>query len=108
LASFTFPAHEVGAERALGRVLIMRAAAEPYARHRRLSSTSERLNMIKLEPGPRLAAPAVLAHKRALATVTLPHGATDRCGDMAAFRRTPLRSWPLGLREFLLFELANQ
>jgi hypothetical protein len=50
--SLALPAHELGAEGALGGVLIVRTAAEPDPGHGGQSAVSNCLNMIKLEPGP--------------------------------------------------------
>src|SRR5436309_13623793 len=63
--------HEPGPEYALGFVLVMSAAAQPDALHRRFAPAGDRIHMVKLEPRGRAAAVPVLAHEAALAPVAL-------------------------------------
>src|SRR4029077_2493752 len=73
----TFVAHELGAERALGFVLVVGAAAEPDVVHADSAAPRVGIDMIELQVCCRLAPVAVVAHERALATVALPDRALD-------------------------------
>src|SRR6266545_3495279 len=57
--------HELGPERALRSVLVVRPAAQPDPRHAGPAPARHRLDVIKLEPRARRAAAPVLAHERA-------------------------------------------
>ena len=63
-------AHELGPERALGLVLVMRPAAQAHAIHRGLAAARELERMIELEPLPRRAPMARLAHEDGMKRLT--------------------------------------
>ena len=83
LGCCSFLTHELGAEGAFRRVLIVRAAAQPDVRGRRLAASRDLLGVIELEPRARVAAFAGSADKRALPAVAFPHGAFHAGGNVA-------------------------
>src|SRR5512143_1859433 len=85
-------AHEARAIRAIGRVLVVRAAAQPCVRRARESSAGHGLYVIELEPRARFTAMVLVADERALAAVSLPDDATDLGGNVTAVRDAAARA----------------
>ena len=110
LSRLAFAAHELGAERALGLVLVVRPASKPDPRDRGLATAREFSNVIELEPRSGFATTPGIAHERALTVVPLPDGAPHVRGDVARARaRAPVTKAGPGARgELLLLELADE
>src|SRR5262249_3793952 len=77
---------ELGSERALGRMLVVRSAAQPQVLGGGFTAPRDRLHVIELEHAARRAAPPVVAHERALAPIASPHLTLHRGWDVAGRR----------------------
>src|SRR5438552_2408995 len=109
-SGFAFLVHEPGAKRALGRVLVVGAAAQPDAVHGRLATAGDGLGVVELQPAICRTAAAALTHERAAALIALPDGALDVRRDVARVgARAPLaRARPAGGSELAALELLDE
>jgi len=74
--------HELGPERALCRVLVVRAAAQAHPVDGSPPASRHFFDVIELQPGPRGAAVAARADERALAAIALPDGSLHMVRDV--------------------------
>src|SRR5439155_23829891 len=83
---FPLVAHELGSELTLRRVLVMSPAPKTDTLHGRLAPECHRVQVIEFEQPACRAALTGGADKRALTSVSLPHRALDRGGDVPSPR----------------------
>ena len=102
--------HEVGAEGAIGRILVMGGAEETGILDGRLSAARDGVDVVVLEEAPRLAAVSGLPHEGASATVPLPDRALHAGGDVSRAGGAPAPGGARlrGRREPALLELHDQ
>src|SRR3989442_7033662 len=95
---FALVLHELPSERAFCLKLIVAAASQTHGFHRRPAPTRHRLNVIVFEHCARRATLTGLADERASPTISLPHRALDRRGNVSFPRRlAPLgAAWAVG------------
>jgi len=79
-------AHELGAERALGFVLVVRPAQQPDPPDAGLPASGVGLDVVELQILALLTAMTGVTHERALAAIPLPHRPPDLRGDVPAIR----------------------
>src|SRR5205823_5937503 len=91
---FALGLHEPRTERLLGRVLVVRPAAEADAFDRGFAAARQLSNMIEFDLRAGFTAMTGLAHERAPAAVSLPHGALDVRRDVPATRSRALAARP--------------
>src|SRR5438093_13210248 len=103
----SFATHELGPERALGRVLIVRPTHEMQILCCRLAPARDRLPVVVFEPRALRAASSALAYERAPAAVALPHRAPPRRRDVAGGGRAPGAPGAGGRRELPLLDMSD-
>src|SRR5262245_29820089 len=74
--------HVLSPERLLGRVLVVRPAAQSKVLFGRLAALRDGNDVVELEPRPRSTAVSVSADECALPAVATPHRVTDVLGDI--------------------------
>ncbi len=101
--------HERCSKRALGRVLVVGAAAKSQVFERRTPPTSDRLDVIELERAGGEASMTAPAHERAPITVPGTHRAPHSSGDVAPVAaRACLDSGPRRRPELPLLEFLDE
>ena len=83
--------HERGTERLLGRVLVVRPAAQPEVFNSRPAAPRDRLHVVELESATRAAPSSGFAHEAAGAPIALPHCALHRRRNVTPGCRAPRR-----------------